>query len=54
MMTNNLKNTQQISELESDKFEDDEFKDNKALNDQGESKGTNSVCPPSTLHLPTL
>ena len=51
MMTNNLKHTthQRCRKLnpEPDKFEDDEFKeDNKALNDQGEGKGTNYFCPP--------
>ena len=48
MMTNNLKHTthQWCRKVnpEPDKFEDDEFKeDNKALNDQGEGKGTNSL-----------
>ena len=45
-MTNNLEHTthQWCRKVnpEPDKFEDDEFKeDNKALNDQGEGKGTN-------------
>jgi hypothetical protein len=46
---------EQISDVENDKsepdeFEDDEFKENdKALNDQGEGKGTNSFCPSKTL-----